>query len=116
MLPAFHAARSSARKRLPDRRPSVTASIQWKDSPLAISLGFAVDGRPLRAFSATRAHRPNSDLDMTADDIAVLVSLLLQHGVGLHAIAHSLGRLPDGEPPSIVSAIIDEAMKLEVSP
>jgi hypothetical protein len=101
------------RERLPNRRPSITATLEWRNSPLRVSVGFNHDGKPLEIFA--RASKPDSDLDCDVDDIAVALSRLLQRGDQLSSIARGIGRLPDGSPSSIVGAIIDEALRLAVS-
>ena len=102
------------RERLPSRRPSLTETIEWQGRPIALSVGFSPDGRPLELFA--RAGKPDSDLDCVVDDIAVALSRLLQHGDQLAAIAGGVGRLPSGEPSSVAGAIIDAALRLAVTP
>lgn len=104
----------SGRERLPARRHSATIGVEWRSRQVNVSVGFSPAGAPLEAFA--RAGKPDSDLDTTADDIAVLLSLLLQHGANLQAIAHSLGRLPDGTPASITGAIVAAALQLAKAP
>ncbi len=41
------------------------------------------------------------------DDIGVLVSRLLQHGDNPAALAAGIGRLGNGDPASIIGAIVD---------
>jgi len=48
------------------------------------------------------ARKVNSALDTLASDGAILMSLLIQHGVSMDEIAHSMKRNPDGSPSSIL--------------
>jgi hypothetical protein len=102
------------RERLPNRRPNVTVTAAWPlddGVPLHITLGFDHAGEPKEIFA--RARKPETHVDCIADDGAVLVSMLLQHGATLAEIAHSLGRSRDGRPTSVVGAIVDIARKVE---
>ncbi|HEY1504117.1 MAG TPA: ribonucleotide reductase [Stellaceae bacterium] len=101
------------RERLPSRRPSLTATIEWQHRPLSISIGLSPDGRVLEIFA--RDARPDTDRDFILDDAAVILSRALQHGDNLATLARGIGRLPDGSPASIVGALIDEALRLEAS-
>lgn len=101
------------RERLPSRRGAATITVEWRGRPMFLLVSRRL-GRPLEIFA--RAGKPDSDLDMTADDIAVLISLALQHGVELDAIRHSLGRLPDGSPASIAGAVVNAAIEIEKTP
>jgi hypothetical protein len=46
----------------------------------------------------------------------VVLSRLLQHGDRLADIARGVGRLPDGEPASIVGAVMDRLVEIEADP
>jgi hypothetical protein len=102
------------RERLPNRRPAATVTIDWRGRPVNLSVGFADDGRILEVFAGDA--RPDSDQDVIVADAAVLISRALQHGDSLSSIARGLGRLPSGEPSSIIGAIVDAALRLAVAP
>jgi hypothetical protein len=99
------------RERLPNRRPNVSRVIEWRTHKLHICAGLSRDGRILEIFC--RSGRPASDIDELVDDAAVLLSRLLQHGDRLADIARGLGRLPGGEPASLVGAIADAVREIE---
>jgi hypothetical protein len=104
------------RERLPDRRRSVRVSFRWPaetDRSVHVTAGFAEDGRVLECF-LRGGGRVGSDVDALLDDVAILVSRGLQHGDHLADIARGLGRLPGGAPSSIVAAVVDELVRLEV--
>ena len=97
------------RERLPNRRPTVTTGIRWPTdggTKIHISAGLADDGRLLECF-LRGGGRVGSERDHMLDDLAVVVSRLLQHGDQLGDIAAGLGRLPGGAPASVVGAILD---------
>lgn len=98
------------RRRLPNRRYAETLTVEWRGRPINVSVGYALDGRPLEVFA--RASRPDSDLDVVVDDAAVLVSRALQYADRLDQIRGGIGRLPLGEPASVIGVIIDAAMHL----
>jgi hypothetical protein len=53
--------------------------------------------------------RTGSSLDALLADACVVVSCLLQHGVEPRELAHSMGRLGNAEPASIIGAVVDLA-------
>ena len=68
--------------------------------------GFYPNGRPGEAFTGNA--KVGSAMDGLLDDACILVSLLLQNGVGPAALAKTVGRLEDGkEPVSVIGAIVD---------
>ena len=78
----------SQRQRLPDRRGSVIAAFEHEGRRYRASASRLADGRLGEIFldvgkagSAVQAH---------ADNEAILASLLLQHGVPVGAIRHSI--------------------------
>jgi hypothetical protein len=103
------------RERLPNRRSQITESISWGGSRIHVSAGFSRDGRILETF-LRGGGRVGSDRDHQLDDIAVVLSRLLQHGDRLADIARGVGRLPDGEPASIVGAVMDRLVEIEADP
>ena len=85
------------RERLPNKRQSMTATAAWPPdggNRIHLSVGLNALGQIREIFA--RAARPESGIDLIVDDVSVLLSLLLQHGVSLKQITHSLGRLSDG--------------------
>lgn len=92
------------RARLPNRRVAETVSIVHDGQRFIVTVGFDTADRPREVFA--RAEKPDSAIDLLADDLGVLVSLLLQHGIPVSAIRHSIGRL-QGQPASLVGRIVD---------
>ncbi len=103
-----------SRERLPDRRPSETADLEYEGTSYALTIGFYLDGRPGEAFTGNA--KVGSGVEAVLDDAAILVSLLLQHGVEPAALAETMGRLGDGTAPaSVIGAIIDRLAELQVT-
>jgi len=80
---------SAARTRLPDRRLSEIFSFEVAGHWYVASFSrFPCTSRLAEIF--LDFGKPNSLLQTHAADSAVLVSLFLQHGVGLEIIGHSV--------------------------
>jgi len=109
------------RTRLPDRRPSVTVPIEAGVEPNLVqahaTVGFDLATlRPREIFLDGRAGiRTGSPMEALLADASAVVSVALQHGVPVEALAHSLARVgsPDNPggvtaaPGSILGAAID---------
>jgi hypothetical protein len=103
---------ATTRNRLPNRRRSETKEIVHNGNhKLTLSVGFCNDGRLGECFVASP--KIGTELEATARDSAVLISLLLQHQVALADIAHSLTINPDGAPSSIVGTVVRAMLDLE---
>jgi len=104
-----------ARERLPHRRQQVTDGIRWPAEGgrrIHVSAGFSDDGRILETF-LRGGGRTGSELDFLMDDVAVLISRLLQRGDRLEGLAQGLGRLSTGEPASVVGAVVRKLREIE---
>lgn len=113
------------RRRLPDRRPTMTETIAFArgDGQLveyAASVGFDELGRPREVFLS--GAKAGSDMAAALADTAVALSVALQHGVSVEAMARSMARLVTpglpGEPQtampaSIVGAALDLLARYE---
>src|SRR5690349_18975678 len=97
------------RERLSDRRAAATVKVEHGGSPFTVTIGFYPDGRPGEVF--THGIRTGSGLDALLADACVLLSLLMQHGVGPAQIATSMGRSGSAEAASIIGAVVDLAAK-----
>ena len=93
------------RERLPDRRQSETADVWHGGQRYHLTVGEYPDGRPGEVF--IHGAKPGSDVDLLCDDLAVLLSRLLQFGDDPASLAAGVGRLGNGAPASIVGAIAD---------
>ncbi len=83
----------STRKRLPNRRPSHTETLEVDGRALTATIGFDPEsGQPRELFLT--AGKEGSMLDTLLADAAVTISVALQHGVQPAALAKSVGRLP----------------------
>lgn len=96
-----------SRRRLPDRRPSITRTLVHEGGTYAVSLGFdPTDGWLGEVF--THGAKAGSNMDGILDDASIALSLLLQHGVAPAALADTMGRLGDDKTPaSIIGALAD---------
>ena len=77
-----------SRKHLPNRRRNVAFNFDCEHQHYRATVGFYVDGRLAEIF--IDAKKPGTALQANAENSAVLASMLLQHGVHVDKILHSL--------------------------
>jgi hypothetical protein len=75
------------RTALPTRRASETIAFSHAGRPYRATFS-KVSGRIVEVFLDTG--KPDSEIQTHASDAAILASLLLQHGVDIKAIRHSI--------------------------
>ena len=78
----------TARARLPNRRAAEIVEFDHESRRYRATFGHLPDGKLGEVFIDTG--KPNTAIQVHTDDSAVLTSLLLQHGVEPHVIAHSI--------------------------
>ena len=96
----------STRRILPQRRSAETFQLRFWNQPVTVTVGYYEDGTPGEIF--VDAGKSGQDVQSTARDAAIVVSLALQHGATVATIQHAVTRSGDGEAASIVGAIIDQ--------
>ena len=96
----------SARRRLPDRRPTETFVVDHNGHAYEVSIGMFDDGAIAEVFAGGR--KIGTEMDALARDAAVLLSISLQFGVPLSTFASALTRNERGEPSSFVGSLIDQ--------
>ena len=120
------------RARLPNRRPALTREIEFGGQRFKVTAGFhktTIDGQPgylVREVFVKGGGRQGQDLANIVEDVAVLISLRLQYGVPVEALARSMGRVPLGPvtpaaldrpgptaPASIVGAVLDLLLEMQ---
>ncbi len=81
------------RHRLPTRRPSETRTLEVAGQVFEATVGLdPEDGQPRELFLT--GGKAGSMLDALLGDVAVVVSVALQHGVPAAALAKSISRVP----------------------
>ena len=112
------------RTNLPPRRPSETFELVTADQTMLVTIGFdpATD-KPREVFMS--GEKRDTDFDALLADIAVALSVALQHNVSAAALAKSVGRIPRNvlpheldtavgkEPASAVGAVLDLLQSVE---
>ena len=83
---------TAERTRLPNRRSSVTETLDAAGQAFDAAVGFDAHERPRELFLT--AAKEGSMLNSLLADAAVVISVALQHGVPAAALAKSCGRLP----------------------
>lgn len=101
----------SARETLPGRRYCETVKIRHAQQRAAyhVTVGRYEDGRLGEIFIST--NQVGSLTDAMARDLAVLMSLCLQHGCQIETIKHALTREGDGTPSTIAGAVADKLLE-----
>jgi hypothetical protein len=100
------------RATLPHRRPNITRSTEWDNHTFTVTIGFDLEtGQPAEVFADTLK---GGQMAATLADACVIISIALQHGIGVDALGRSLGRVPawnggdNTAPASPVGAIVEE--------
>lgn len=91
---------------LPARRPSFTERVEGGGMAALATVGCdPQNGEPLEVFlRPCGGARGGSAFEALCDDVAVIVSVAIQHGVPAAALARSVGRAPDGAAASVAGA------------
>jgi hypothetical protein len=97
-----------SREALPNRRYCETVKLRHGNGRAAyhVTIGQYDDGRFGEIFIST--NQVGTALDAMARDLAVLMSLCLQHGCAIETIKHALTREADGAASTIAAAIADK--------
>jgi hypothetical protein len=100
-------ANASVRRVPPNRRASETISFKWPENgpTYFASCSKGDDGDIYEIFVASA--RPSSPMADVIRDASIIISILLQHGVHINTIRHSITRLNDNTAASIIGAALD---------
>jgi hypothetical protein len=99
------------RNRLPDRRRSETFAVQhpgdlsFKPVQYNVSIGYDGVGHPLEVFIS--CHKLTTSQDIAGRDIAILISMALQHGASIDSLSAAMTRGDQGEPQGVAGAVLD---------
>jgi hypothetical protein len=97
------------RRTLPQRRAAETFGMRFWNQPFTVTVGFYADGTPGEVF--IDSGKTGQDIESTARDAAVVLSLALQHGAPIETIRHAVTRNPSGSAASILGAVVDALSK-----
>ena len=104
------------RQRLPDRRLTITHTVEWQDRTLMVGVGFDRDGVAREIF--LNGHKVGSQFEALMQDTCVLVSLLLQHGPSAAELARQIDRPaadPNAPAASLVGWILIKLAEIEAA-
>jgi ribonucleoside-diphosphate reductase alpha chain len=93
------------RRVLPRRRAAETFNLRFWNQSFSVTIGFYPDGTPGEVF--IDGGKTGQDIQSTARDAAVVLSLALQHGVSPETIRHAVTRGASEGPASILGAVVD---------
>jgi hypothetical protein len=105
------AAAMSDRRRLPDRRPSITFDVEAFGLRFTVSASPFDDGTTAEIF--IQNHKCDSAAGIMASDSAIAASLALQYGCPSETLRKALSRDARGNPSGPLAAALD---KLVVEP
>ena len=100
------------RKKMPNRRPSITRVLETMTDRYYISCGIDVEDLKAREVFI-RGSKIGSDMDLLLDDASLILSLALQHDLPLDQLMHSLNSGREDEGKSVLAGaikIINEEM------
>ena len=97
------------RRTLPQRRPAVSFDLRFWNQSFTVTVGFYADGTPGEVF--IDGGKTGQDIQSTARDAAVVLSLALQHGAPIETIRRAVTRNPTGSAASILGAVVDALSK-----
>ena len=118
-----------ARARLPNRRPSHVETLDVAGQSITASIGFdPATNQPCEVF--LNGGKEGSQVDAMLADAATIISVALQYGVPVAALAKSVGRAPNAstmpgsldqlnagsQPASPIGAALDLLMAHEPRP
>ena len=93
------------RRQLPNRRYTETFKIRFWGQAWHVNVGHYEDRTIGEVFIA--GGKAGTQTESTARDGAVLLSLAMQYGVPLPVIRDALTREGNGEPSSLIGAVVD---------
>ena len=102
------------REPLPGRRQQVVSELVVGNGIYTIGVGFHPDGRAAEVF--IDSHKRSSTSDTNARDVAILISLCLQNGVGLDALRKAISREADDSAAGVAGAALDFIKELGAYP
>ncbi len=95
----------SARVNLPARRPRTSMEFQHEGHMFVGGAGYYENGRIGEVFLSSG--KPNSQMDIVAQDAAIAASYALQHGAGLNEMRQAFLRAEDGSAAGPLGRLFD---------
>jgi hypothetical protein len=94
---------TAIRQRLPNRRPAMTEDIDVGHTRLTATIGFDPKGDPAEVFLS--GAKDGSGMAVILEDVAVVISLALQHDIPARVLGKSIARQPESlDGPSTAAA------------
>lgn len=97
------------RRELPLRRYAINTKFRWEGHALFVSTGYYADGTLGEVFVS--AGKLTSNVDTTAKDAAIAISLALQFGCPPRVLADAFLKKADGTPEGIAGAVMALILK-----
>lgn len=101
----------TTRTLLPPRRLADTHSFNWANGEHSLTIGYYHPAAPAEVFINLNKST-GTELEAISRDGAILLSLALQHGCKIETIKHAITRSLQGEPRSVIGAMVDKVCKV----
>lgn len=105
------------REHLPQRRYAEGFDLafpRFTDKFYTVTIGCHPDGRLAEVF--INAHtKVGSDGDLAARDVAILISMALQHGATLEGLAHAMTHDANGRAEGLAGIVLVELVKWQAA-
>lgn len=99
------------RRRLPNRRRSLSFPVEYEGQRFTASVSQFADGRIAELFLTSP--KTGTGIAAVAHDAAIIISIALQSGVTVEALVHSIKRTVTGEPASLIGAALIAVAAIE---
>jgi hypothetical protein len=106
---------SNFRRRLPNRRSSVTLALEHEGLSYKVTASYFPGSNDL-AETFIQNHKRGNAADVAARDCGILISLLCQHNCDARTIARALSRNTDGTASGVAGAVLDLLLDEERRP
>jgi hypothetical protein len=105
--------RTALRELLPTRRRNITFDMKFGDqnADYAVTVGYYDDGRIGEVF--IDGAKSGSAMSAITHDAATIVSIGLQYGVPIETFRHAISREANGDPATVLGAVLDKINEME---
>jgi hypothetical protein len=97
---------------LPNRRYADTMGFEWMNKRHTITVGYYMPSKKMaEVFINMNKAQSGTELEAIARDGAILLSIAFQHGCDISTIHHAITRTQQGEPCTVIGAVVDRMVK-----
>ena len=100
------------RTKMPQRRGGMKVRLSYGQFEFLVTMGYYPSGKIGEVF-LSRDKAKETEIDSIARDVAILISLCIQHGISLKTLADSVTREHQNRPSSVIGAVLDLLLSAE---